>query len=93
MDGFISFDRPVGRNEPDMFPNGPVFVVAPYWTYTSIDAIGQISYEVHTAENSILEEVNDLISMSMSTSFQGRWMLLVFWENVSPDVQVSGLMG
>ena len=42
---------------------------------------GEVAYEVHTTGN-LLEKVNTAISQQLDETFQGVWLLVVYWNNV-----------
>ena len=90
--GFLSFERPVEDFSPDLFPEPhTTYLVAPYWADINIDnalELGQISYEVHTADSdsTLLSQVSFFISEQWEDSeeFIGRWMLVAEWNDVPP---------
>lgn len=87
--GYISLGRAIENAEPNLFPNGPVYVLAPYWTH--IDTSARVVYEVHTSTNNldaILDQVSALVTEKTETSFTARWMVVALWENVSPDMSM-----
>ena len=57
--------------------------LAPYWIDNDLSQSGNVSYEVHTADSRLLSQVNDFISRSQSVEFNGTWMLVVQWLDVS----------
>ena len=47
---------------------------------------GEVAYEVHTTGN-LLEKVNTAISQQLDETFQGVWLLVVYWNNVVNNVR------
>ncbi len=69
-------------------PVGDRFILAPFWYDQDIRTEGEISYEVHEMgispkSDEILRNVSDFVSQSNgNVTFQGRWMLVAFWDRV-----------
>ena len=61
-------------------------MVAPFWANNDLlNRIGSISYEVHNFEtsSSYISKVSAYISQQQQVQFNGSWMLLAEWKNVS----------
>ena len=43
---------------------------------------GEVAYEVHTSGN-LLEQINSAISQEVGVVFEGVWLLVVYWNNVT----------
>ena len=59
---------------------------ATYFTDIDVSGLGQIDYEIHTTatSQSILTQVNSLISEHKQTQFNGEWLLVATWDGVPP---------
>ena len=66
-------------------PVSTLYLVAPYWDDVDIRFdTGQISYEIHQS-GYFLDEVSEFIRRRRSSqTFQGTWMMAVFWDAVHP---------
>ena len=87
--GYFSFGRQVTNCCPIPFPNGPYYLVAPFWSDIDIrgDDGGEIYYQVHSrgsksVSDELLDEVSVFISNSQQTVFNGSWMLVATWDHV-----------
>ena len=72
---------------PFLFDGNTLPLVAPFFADIDIsNGVGQINYEVHTDDisDSLLSQVNSLISDHAGTEFNGRWMLVATWDQVPP---------
>ena len=49
-----------------------------YWHIPS----GEVAYEVHT-NGYLLQQVNSAISLELNETFEGVWLLVVYWNNVN----------
>lgn len=67
------------------FPNGSS-LVAPYLNITCRDCGGEVSYEIHTKNNStsVTSKVSDFISQNQQTNFEGQWLLAAMWKDLQP---------
>ena len=67
---------------------GDRYIVAPYWYDHDLRLEGDILYEVHelgiTESEQLLQEVSSFITSETGYSFNGVWMLVVFWDEVHP---------
>ena len=86
--GFFTFYSTVSYNTPQLFsPTSPsAYIVAPFWANNDLlNRIGSISYEVHNSEtsSSYIGQVSAHISQQQQVRFNGSWMLLAEWKNVS----------
>lgn len=83
--GLISFNVPFTFFFNVQFPGfvGNLYLVAPFWDDVDIRSdSGTISYEVHTS-GPVLDTVSSYVrNQTNSTSFQGYWMIVVYWERV-----------
>lgn len=83
--GLISFDSPYTFwfNQP--FPGGltNLFLIAPFWDDINTNDGGTISYEIHTSGGT-LDLVSQYVSQKIDTTFEGYWMMVVFWDSVPP---------
>ncbi len=85
--GFFSFDSEVAYNTPQLFSSSfpSAYLVAPFWANNDIsNRIGNISYEVHSSEDSseYINMVSTFISQQQQVQFNGSWMLLAEWNHV-----------
>ena len=87
--GLISFGSPYNHFFNQPFP-GSVFVssrylVAPFWDDVDIrGGNGEISYMTFVAGEE-LNTVNTFIQRQTNyTTFEGTWMMVVFWDRVHP---------
>ena len=61
-------------------------MVAPFWASNDISSrTGSISYEVHNSASSgsYLEQVSSFVSRSQEVQFEGTWMIVTEWRDVS----------
>ena len=89
--GIISFGHQFLFWFPEPFPGGNIHVVAPYWSDNDIRREGNVSYEVFQLQGTgaygdqLLDDVSSYIrERSMSSDFQGSFMILAEWEGVHP---------
>ena len=93
--GLISFGEPLLLHIPYSFPTAfpevyDSYTLAPFWSDVDISILGEIKYEVHSADSNIpgstylLNEVNYFISNKTGEDFVGTWMLVAFWDSVHP---------
>ena len=69
---------------PRVFPIGFLYLVAPFWADINIEGgMGNISYQVYSTGSPLLDTVNTFISDERDFNFNGRWMLLAEWNDVS----------
>ena len=85
--GFFSFGEGAVYNTPQLFsPSSPFnYIVAPFWANNDIsNRVGNITYEVHTTENSprYITLVSSFISQQQQVRFRGSWMLVASWNSV-----------
>ena len=57
--------------------------MAPFWGDTDIDRSGTISYETFKS-GYYLEQVNAYIQRQRQNTFQGTWMMNVYYKEVAP---------
>ena len=88
--GFFTFDSEDTYNaeDPQLFSStSPLAnMVAPFWASNDIiSRTGSISYEVHNSVSSggYLEQVSSFISQSQQVRFEGTWMIVAEWRDVS----------
>lgn len=86
--GLISFSQPFPTFFNQPFPGfggslSNQFLVAPFWDDINTLDGGTISYELHTSGGT-LEMVSQYVSDKTNTTFEGHWMLVVFWDSVPP---------
>ena len=86
--GFFTFDSEVTYSTPQIFSTTfpPAYMVAPFWANNDLpNRIGSISYEVHNHEisSNYISSVSAYISQQQQVRFNGSWMLLAEWNNVS----------
>ena len=60
------------------------YLVAPFWDDHDNRPLGQVSYEVHSAQTPLVEEVSYFLTQKMDTYFLATWMLLAEWNDVPP---------
>ena len=70
---------PVSFNE---LPPGTTPFIAPYWIDSDSSVRGNVSYEAHGTNSSLLQRVSDYISVSQNLSFSGTWMMVAYWWDV-----------
>ena len=58
------------------------YLVAPFWDATDIDRSGTISYETFES-GYYLEQVNAYIQRQRQNTFQGTWMINVYYKEVA----------
>ena len=85
--GYFSFGEAAAYNNPQLFsPSSPsAYIVAPFWANNDIsNRVGNITYEVHTAETSpsYMMLVSSFISQQKQVKFSGNWMLVAYWNDV-----------
>ena len=56
--------------------------IAPYWIDSDPSVRGNVSYEAHGTNSSLLQQVSDYISVSQNLSFNGTWMMVAYWWDV-----------
>ena len=77
-------DSPFNDLTPQLFPIESLHLVAPFWADIDIGrGMGNISYQVYSTGSQPLDTVNTFISDEREFIFNGRWMLLAQWNNVS----------
>ena len=83
--GILSFGSGYNPFINELLPVPDVYLVAPYWDDVDIRfGSGQISYEIHQ-DGYFLDEVSEFIRRRRSAiPFEGRWMLVVYWDAVHP---------
>ena len=94
--GLISFDIPYTFFFNQPFPGtvSNLYLIAPFWDDVDIRSeSGTISYEIHTSGPS-LETVSSYVRSQTNSSFEGYWMIVVYWDRVhqfffSPSLDVS----
>ena len=82
--GVISFRRAVTSHQSFLFPSSDNFVVSPFWADNDIRLAGEVSYEVHSGADSLLNGVSTFIRSYEENEFIGTWMLLAEWNQVHP---------
>ena len=85
--GYFSFgEEPIYNTPRNFSPSSPqMYIVAPFWANTDIsNRVGNITYEVHTEENSQnqISLVSSFISQQQQVRFSGNWMLVAQWNSV-----------
>ncbi len=85
--GFFSFGEAAVYNTPQLFSpsSPPAYMVSPFWSNNDIsNRVGNITYEVHTAETSpsYVTLVSSFISQQKQVKFRGNWMLVAHWNGV-----------
>ena len=66
----------------NQLPPGTTPFIAPYWIDSDPSVRGNVSYEAHGTNSSLLQQVSDYISVSQSLSFSGTWMMVAYWWDV-----------
>ena len=66
--------------------------MAPFWDDINIDDGGTISYETFES-GYYLEQVNAYIQRQRQNTFQGTWMINVYYKEVAPYSQSGGDSG
>ena len=80
--GIISVNQSFLHYQPQLFPNGSRYLVAPFWADVDIRGeVGNISYQVSTGSPA-LDTVNTIISDEESITFTGHWMIVAEWDEV-----------
>ena len=69
------------------------FTAAPLWSDIDLRLAGNVSWEIHTRQQSedMMNLVTDFIQMNINSTFTGQWMIVGFWENVHPFPHGIGL--
>ena len=85
--GFFSFGEEAVYNTAQLFSASSPFayLVAPFWANNDIsNRVGNITYEVHTTENSPSNVllVSTFISQQQQVQFNGNWMLVAKWNSI-----------
>lgn len=96
-DGWISFGRGINNSSPDLFPTTSAevfwtFIVAPFWSNLDTSQSGNVSWEIHniSLSSDAVTRVNDFIHDEYGDmEFNGTWMIIVFWEDVTPSGESS----
>ena len=96
-DGWISFGRALNNSNPALFPTNAAdvfwtFTVAPFWSNLDTSQGGNVSWEIHniSLSHELIETVNNFIHDEYGdVNFNGTWMLLGFWEDVTPSGKSS----
>lgn len=96
-DGWISFGRTINDSSPEIFPTTTAevfwtFIVAPFWSNLDTTQGGNVSWEIHNATLSSddVTRVNDFIHDEYGDmEFNGTWMIIGFWEDVTPSGESS----
>ena len=65
------------------------YLVAPFWDDVNIDDGGTISYETFES-GYYLEQVNAYIQRERQNTFQGTWMMNVYYKEVAPYFESGG---
>ena len=65
------------------------YLVAPFWDDINIDDGGTISYETFES-GYYLEQVNAYIQRQRQNTFQGTWMMNVYYKEVAPYSESGG---
>ena len=85
VNGVIYIGRSYGECCPLKFTALPLDAtpfIAPYWIDSDPSVRGNVSYEVHTGNTSLLQQVSDYISSNQSVEFSGTWMIVAYWWDV-----------
>lgn len=91
--GLLSFGTPYGPFFNQPFPGSSAiftrYLVAPFWddVHTSFGS-GQISYEIHQS-GYYLDRVNKFLKRNRPSTFEGTWMMVVYWDAVHPYFALS----
>ena len=96
-DGWISFGHALNNSNPALFPTNSAdefwtFTVAPFWSNLDTSQGGNVSWEIHniSLSHELIETVNNFIHDEYGdVNFNGTWMLLGFWEDVTPSGKSS----
>lgn len=85
----ISFESPYNSFFNQRFPgSGSInfrYLVAPFWDDVDIrGGNGQISYQTYVSGEELNTVNSFLKTVTNYTSFQGTWMMVVFWDSVHP---------
>lgn len=62
-------------------------MIAPFWGNFSTFLGGEVSWEIHntTLSSDVIGRVSDFIKDEYGdVKFNGTWMMISFWENVTP---------
>ena len=86
--GLLSFGSPYGSYSNQPFPGNFLislrYLVAPFWEDADTRiGNGQISYEVHQS-GYYLDRVNLFLKINRPSTFEGTWMMVVYWSAVRP---------
>ena len=87
VNGYFSFGEEAAYNTPQLFSSSSpaTYLVTPFWANNDIsNRVGNITYEVHTTENSptYITLVSSFISQQKQVQFNGNWMLVAKWNSV-----------
>jgi hypothetical protein len=84
--GLLSFERSFTSHTPVRFSTSDTYryLVAPFWDDHDNRPLGQVSYEVHSAQTPLVEEVSYFLTQKMDTYFLATWMVLAEWNDVPP---------
>ena len=85
--GLISFGTGYNSFSPQVFPGNAaissLYLVAPFWDDVDIRfGNGDISYEIHGPGSFFLYQVSAFIQEKRPTTFEGTWMMVVFYDAV-----------
>ena len=62
------------------------YLVAPFWDDVDIQFdTGEISYEIHES-GYFLGQVSSFITSSRASDFEGKWMMVVYYDKVHPYI-------
>lgn len=86
--GLVSFGASYNSFFNQQFPGSSSisfrYLVAPFWDDVDTrGGNGQVYYEVHQSGH-FLNQVSSFIRKIKPSSFQGTWMLVVYWDAVHP---------
>ena len=80
--GYLAMGRIIGYSEIGDIPTPGISIVAPFAANTDLTRTGSVRWKTFFSHNAGTTFISAYISSRLGVSFNGTWMLIVYWYDV-----------
>ncbi|KAF6732048.1 Alpha-tectorin, partial [Oryzias melastigma] len=82
--GHLTFNSPYSSYSPERFPlNGPIDIIAPFWTDLDNREMGKILYNQYTSGRVLQKATQDINTYFPNLNFKAEWVFVATWNEVA----------
>uniref|UniRef100_A0A3B3DYQ4 NIDO domain-containing protein n=1 Tax=Oryzias melastigma TaxID=30732 RepID=A0A3B3DYQ4_ORYME len=82
--GHLTFNSPYSSYSPERFPlNGPIDIIAPFWTDLDNREMGKILYNQYTSGMVLQKATQDINTYFPNLNFKAEWVFVATWNEVA----------